>query len=186
MRLADTTRQVVRMLGAGCLDEPRASIPRLARFALVGISGIGVNSAVITFLVEIGRLSPVVAGALATEAAILSNFTLHDRWTFRGQCNAVGWPGRAARYNLAALGGLVINVAVLAGLTGWLHLHYLVANVVAIGAAFAWNYVASCRFAWMVVGSDETSAPGEHGTIPLLAGVVSHARPTGDGFDEVG
>ncbi len=184
MMRAATLRQAVAALGRGPLDRSGASVSRLARFALVGISGIGVNSALITVLVEIGRLPPVVAGALATEAAILSNFTLHDRWTFGGRSTAIAWPRRAARYNLAALGGLAINVAVLAGLTGLLRLHYLVANVGAIGVAFGWNYFASSRFAWAVAGSDDASEPP---AVPALrrASVASRAQ-RGDGLEKAG
>ena len=58
------------------------------------------------------------------------------------------WPQRAARYQIVALGGLLVSVAVLAALTHWLRLHYLVANLAGIGAGLLWNYTANLCFTW--------------------------------------
>lgn len=121
---------------------------RFAQFSLVGASGVLVNTALLWLLVEAGGLNHLLAAVLATEAAVLSNFTLNDLWTFRHAPPRLSWFRRAVRYNCIALGGLAITVAVLAMLTMLLGLHYLVANLFAIGAATLWNYIANSRFTW--------------------------------------
>jgi putative flippase GtrA len=125
-----------------------ANTGRLVRFALVGASGVLVNTVVLFILAEAARLPYVVAAALSTETAILANFALNDRWTFRDVAPALSWAYRAARYNLVCLGGLLISVGVLAALTHWRHVHYLVANLAGVGAGLIWNYSGSSRLAW--------------------------------------
>jgi dolichol-phosphate mannosyltransferase len=130
----------------------------MLRFGLVGGSGVLVNYAILCLLAATWGLNHLAAAALATEVAILSNFTLNNLWTFRGATPGGSWARRGLRYNVYALGGLVISVAVLAALTYLLHMHYLVANVFAIGAATLWNYAANYRWTWSV-------APFTHRTL---------------------
>lgn len=122
-------------------------ISRPLRFGLVGVSGVLVNSAIIWALVRGLHLAIPAASALATEAAIVTNFLLNDRWTF----TAHGQPGGGARFlrfNGVALGGMAITIAVLSLLTRYLHADLLWANLVAIGAATFWNYLVNSRWTW--------------------------------------
>ena len=121
---------------------------RLLRFALVGGAGVLVNYAILAGLVELGHLPRLLAAALATEGAILSNFTLNNSWTFGDVACHHSLPARAARYNFFALGGLLISVAVLGVLVYVFGLYYLIANLFAIGAATLWNYAANARWTW--------------------------------------
>jgi dolichol-phosphate mannosyltransferase len=121
---------------------------RVACFAVVGASGVLVNNAILWFLVEWLRLSPPLAAVVATEAAIVSNFLLNDRWTFRDLRGSRPWAARLASYNVLTLGGLVISVAVLTVLHYWAGVHYLVANLVGIAAGMAWNYGTNRYWTW--------------------------------------
>lgn len=123
-------------------------VRRLVRFCLVGASGVVVNTALLYLLTEVGGMNHLVAAVFATEAAIINNFLLNDRWTFADVESANSWLRRALRYNSVALVGLAISVAVLAGLTYTLGLHYLVANLFAIGVGTLWNYTGSSLFTW--------------------------------------
>jgi dolichol-phosphate mannosyltransferase len=121
---------------------------RLGRFCVVGASGVLVNTALLYVLTEAGGLNPLVSATLATEAAILSNFALNDRWTFRDVRGSSLWLRRAVHYNFVALGGLLISIAVLAALTYLLDIYYLFANFFAIGAATLWNYAVNYHWTW--------------------------------------
>jgi dolichol-phosphate mannosyltransferase len=131
---------------------------RLVRFGLVGASGVLVNSALLYLLAEAGGLNHLVAAALATEASILYNFSLNDRWAFRDAKPGISWARRALRYNSVALAGLVISLLVLAVLTYSLNLGYLFANLFAIGAATLWNYAVNSCFTWPTVSLGSPSA----------------------------
>lgn len=129
-------------------EQAAAHGRRFVRFGLVGLTGVIVNFVVLTALAEAAGLHYLIATALATEAAILTNFTLNDRWTFRDVQVHSHWIQRAWKYNLFALGGLMISVVVMAVLTSLFSLHYLFANVFAIGAAMFWNYATNARWTW--------------------------------------
>ncbi len=125
-----------------------AQAGRFARFGAVGASGVLVNNIVLFLLVDHARFNPVAAAVVATEAAVLSNFTLNDRWTFADMRGKRTWLGRAAHYNVVVLGGLLIAVLTLFALTSWFHIHYLVANLAGIAAGMVWNYAVNLRVTW--------------------------------------
>jgi dolichol-phosphate mannosyltransferase len=117
-------------------------------FGLVGLSGVVVNTVILWGLVHGLGLPVLLSSALATEAAILSNFLLNDRWTFRTAAHQAMFVQRLLRFNGVALGGMLITTAVLVALTTHEHLPVLLANLLAIGAAMGWNYVVNSRWTW--------------------------------------
>lgn len=121
---------------------------RFTRFGLVGASGVIVNFLVLAVAIEAFSVHHLVAGAMATECAIMTNFTFNDRWTFRDINTSRSWFVRLLRYHSVAVGGLLISVTVLAAMIDGVGLPYPVANSVGIGAAMLWNYSGSSRFAW--------------------------------------
>ncbi len=145
---------------------------RFARFGLVGGVGAVLNIGLLYLLVHFGHWAYLPAAAMATEAAILGNFVLNDRWTFRDARGRATWPRRLARYNLVALGGLVVSLATLAALTATLRLHYLVA----IGVATLWNYTVNARFTWATHRADGPVAElveAEEAWYRRVAGIVT-------------
>ena len=120
---------------------------RPLRFGAVGVSGIAVNSAVLWVLVRELHLAVALGSVLATETAILSNFLLNDRWTFRGLSERSPVQ-RLLRFNGVALGGMAITAGILTALATYTHLHLLIANLLAVGAATGWNYVVNSRWTW--------------------------------------
>jgi putative flippase GtrA len=116
-------------------------------FALVGLSGVVVNTVVLAALVRAG-LPLVVAGTLASEAAVVSNFVLNDRWTFRRANAGHHVIVRLLRFNGVALGGIVLSVTVLSALTAYGPLSLLPANLIAIASATGWNYLVNSRWTW--------------------------------------
>ena len=124
---------------------------RFVQFGLVGASGVLVNTVLLYVLAEVGALNHLLAAALATEAAIISNFLFNNYWTFGDVKRKISWMRRAPQYNFIALGGLLISVAVLAALTYLLGFYYLFANFFAIGAGMIWNYAVNRRWTWPVM-----------------------------------
>jgi dolichol-phosphate mannosyltransferase len=133
---------------AGSRQRLAPELGRVWRFACVGLLGVIVNSLLLWLLTERFHIFYVVSSALATEAAILSNFSLNHGWTFASnQRPGSFWP-RLARFNLVALSGLTLTVSALYLFTRHFGLHYLVANLFAIGSGTAWNYLASRVWVW--------------------------------------
>lgn len=135
---------------------------RLARFAAVGGSGVVVNLAVLHVLAQGLGVPEVAASALAIEASVLSNFLLHDAFTFRDRRGGHGRLARLGRYHAVSLVGVAIQLgtfAVLAllarhalGLPS-LGLLRLPAQAVGIALAFAWSWAGSARWAWAGAGA---------------------------------
>ena len=148
MTNARVTRETVVPRGPFRRGSIREHGRRLIRFGLVGFSGALINYALLYLLAGIGGLNHLAAAVLATEAAILGNFALNDLWTFRDVRPNSTRVRRALRYNLLASFGLVISVVVLAALTYLSGLHYLFANLFAVGAATLWNYGTNRSWTW--------------------------------------
>jgi dolichol-phosphate mannosyltransferase len=158
MRGLEPARKAVAKvcLLTGALSQHRG---RIVRFGLVGASGVLVNYTLLYLLAGVGGLNHLAAAALATEAAILSNFIFNNLWTFGDVRPRTTWRRRVTQYNLFCLGGLVISVTVLAILSYLLHIHYLIANIFAIGAATVWNYTANHCWTWPATSlADDTEA----------------------------
>ena len=60
---------------------------RFVKFALVGLSGVFVNLGTLALLVAID-VHQSLASALAIQVSILSNFVVHEWWTFRDRRHA--------------------------------------------------------------------------------------------------
>jgi putative flippase GtrA len=131
---------------------------RPARFGMVGVSGIVVNSVVLGLLVYLADAPLWLSSVGATEVAILSNFFLNDRWTFRAQRHHRPLWGRLLRFNGVALLSMAVTVSVLTALMSYLLLPLLAANILAIGAATAVNYSLNSLWTW------RRPAPGQEGS----------------------
>lgn len=123
---------------------------RPLKFGIVGGTGVFVDTGLLYFLTEFGGLHQVLSAALATETAILWNFTWNDLWTFEGigKEKLKDFVSRALKFNTVSLVGLGLKVAVFWALTEFTGLYYLVANLVAIMMVFIWNYMGNVAWTW--------------------------------------
>lgn len=121
---------------------------RFAKYCVVGLAGAVVNVAVLFFAWKATGLAfgpSVVAG---TEVAILFNFVLNNRWTFRDYVAT----GRAAvvvflRYQVVCTLGALANYSI----TVTLYDHDVAWTLAAPAGAFVgalWNYAMAKTFAW--------------------------------------
>jgi len=127
---------------------------RFLKFCLGGASGIAANLGLLRILTEVVGLFYLVSAAFSIETSILSNFALNELWTFRDRARSTkGILKRAAKFNLICVGGLVINLVVLAALTELLGIHYMISALFGIAAATLWNYVMSAMWTWRYAGA---------------------------------
>jgi dolichol-phosphate mannosyltransferase len=134
--------------GLNALRHPRALLdatPRPLRFCMVGASGVVVNAAALFLMHGPLRLPLTVAAVIATEVAIISNYTANNVITFPGRRWSLR---RLARFNVASLVAAAIAVGILTVLVSTAHIHYLVADVIAIAIAATFNYVTSAWIVW--------------------------------------
>lgn len=126
----------------------QAHLRRIARFASVGASGVVVNMLVLYLLVTGCHLEKIAAAVLATEAATMSNFLLHDQWTYTDCYASRPVLRRLLRFQVTTLIGVALALSVFTLLVTMLSLNYLLANLLGIGGGTIWYYFANSRFIW--------------------------------------
>jgi dolichol-phosphate mannosyltransferase len=131
----------------------RAGLQRFARFGLVGLTGVGVNTGTLLLFSALGFNALAWPIWVATEAAILWNYMWNKRFTWSDRPYGSWWT-----YNLAALGASLVAIAStsllfstgdvalwlasLAGITAGMVLNYLVLDRV-VFAGLRWVGVQS-------------------------------------------
>jgi len=85
-------------------------VHRFARFAVVGVIATATHTGVFAACIELARIEPVTANALAFCVAVLVGYALNRRWTFAAHG---GVDARLWRYVLGALAGLAVNSAIM-------------------------------------------------------------------------
>ncbi|HVV51694.1 MAG TPA: glycosyltransferase [Polyangia bacterium] len=144
----------------------RVPLGRLARFALVGTTGLAVDMGLLYLLSDPSSLGWGLTRSklCAAEAAIVNNFLWNDLWTFRDL--AARQRGRRHRlrrlmkFNVICGIGLVMNVVLLNLLFNLLHMNRYLANLVAIGVVTLWNFWVNLKLSWRDTGAPEPAAPG--------------------------
>jgi dolichol-phosphate mannosyltransferase len=141
------------------VNHERSVIGRFLRFGLVGLSGVGVDMAVLYLLHSPTSLLGLAWGltrsaTIASEVAILNNFVWNDRWTFKdlsGGQRAIGqWVKRFIKFNLICLLGLGLKLLILNLLFNAFHVNEYVANLLAIVLVTFWNFWINLKLNWRV------------------------------------
>ncbi len=132
------------------LMKRTGELARVAKFLLVGLSGVGVNMGLLWLLTEVFGLHYLVSASISIETSIVSNFLLNNYFTFhdRNLPGARNFFSRLIKFNVISLSGLAINLGVLWALTELLGLYYILSNLFGIAAASIWNYTANNWWTW--------------------------------------
>jgi dolichol-phosphate mannosyltransferase len=132
-----------------------ATLPaRFPRFAAVGLSGVGVDMALLFLLSDPRMLGWALTPGkvLAAEAAIVNNFLWNDSWTFRDLARQLGGGAarlkRFIRFNLICAMGLALSVLLLSVQVDVLGVNRYLANAVAIALVTTWNFWMNKAFSW--------------------------------------
>lgn len=124
---------------------------RMGRFALVGLTGVVVNLAILWLLHGRLGLHDLIAVPIAVEASILSNFLLNDRFTFQDRQRG-HMARRLLQFNLVSLTALVVNLVAYTIFNEGMGIHYLAAEALAIVVAFGANYAGNLHWTYGLEG----------------------------------
>ena len=112
-------------------------------FMAIGRMGLGLQLMVLQLLTIGTTLALQTSMVLAVETALLHNFVWHERWTWADRTSGASsaWPKRLARFHVTSgavsIAGNVLLTSLFVTVSG---LHYLVANVLAVGACTVLNF----------------------------------------------
>ena len=131
-----------------CSHLPLGEFRRWAQFNIVGIVGAALQLVILTTLVNGLGLDPRIATVLAVEVALLHNFLLHERWTWRDRPSSRGRQRvcRLMRFHLCnGLVSMIGNLALIQLLAVQLKWPVGPAGLVAIMACSLINFALSHR-----------------------------------------
>ncbi len=134
------------------LVDPARRFPwgRFLKFGAVGVSGMGVSYGVYIPATRMLGVLHEAAYVAALLVSILTNFLLNEAWTFRdrGTGGAAGFAGRLVRFYLVSLGGAAINWVVFYVCFRKFGMYDLIAMLVGIAVATAWNFLVNLAWTW--------------------------------------
>jgi putative flippase GtrA len=119
---------------------------RWLKFNAVGAGGIVVQLAVLALLRSGLKLDYLLATAVSVEAAVLHNYSWHERFTWRERTGGNSWV-RLTKFNLTTgMFSIMGNLVLMRGFVGAAHLNYFLANLLTIGTCSIVNFIVSDRF----------------------------------------
>lgn len=111
------------------------------------MSAFTVNALLLYVFKGILSLPLLIAQLLGAEGTILYSFVLHHNWTYQ-KYSQDSLPSRFIKFNLSAVGGLIISTACVLFFTLALHLHYLLGLAIGAVLATSWNYLVNSYYIW--------------------------------------
>ncbi|MCW3130490.1 MAG: GtrA family protein [Methanophagales archaeon] len=132
------------------VEALKADFFRMIKFSIVGVIGAGINTGFLWILTDLAGLYYLFSSVVAIEIAIMMQFMMNDRWTFRDRktTDAGQFIKRIFKSNLWRSGGLAVNVSVLYLFTAYIGVYYLLSNIFGIICAFSLNYILESRLTW--------------------------------------
>ena len=133
---------------------------RFLQYVIVGAVGLGINEGLLYLITGVVGLSYVIGGFFGRVVSILANYAINDAWTWqgRGDTGVRNWIVRGGKYVLTRILGIAIGLAALVVFVEVFAIHYLVANVLAIGVGALWGFGISERWVW---ADSSTESMGE-------------------------
>ena len=125
-------------------------LTRFLKYCIVGTSGVIVDEGIFWALTGLTSLPSLAAAAVSAEAAIISNFTFNNYFTFSNR----RLPGintfitRLLKFNMVSLIGIGLKLLVLWLLTTIFGEYDLLFNLCGIAAATLWNYTMNVWWTW--------------------------------------
>jgi dolichol-phosphate mannosyltransferase len=119
---------------------------RAGAFAVVGATGVLPNVGLTWLLAHVG-VHHLLAGALATQAAVAWNFALIERVVFRDRRDGTSRVRRAAGYAVVGNADLPFRLLLLAALVP-VGVPVALATAITIAAAFVLRYLATDRLVY--------------------------------------
>ncbi len=121
---------------------------RLARFGVVGATGLIVNMALLAALTGVGGMYYLLSAVVATQGSTLWNFAFTEGWVFGERSKGRGRLGRLGKFLLMNNAALLLRGPFLLILTSGLGVHYLISNLITLLALGLARYVVSDGWIW--------------------------------------
>lgn len=109
------------------------------RFGIVGSIGFLVNLICLTLLYKHLKVEVVVSQIISGEVALLSNFTFHNFWTFKGH-EHIPFYKKLLQFHATQWSGQLIILAVVSLGVKLFKFNYVYSLIIASGLVMVWNF----------------------------------------------
>lgn len=141
------------------IKKKKESLLQLFRFGIVGGVGTVINTLALYILANMIGLHYLIAGAIATETAIISNFIGNHVYTFYEDSDGQSLRKKFVKFQLVSMITLVGTLFILWALTNLFGQEYLLVwNLIAIVIMFLVNFLLNRQFTWT------RASPGRKGS----------------------
>jgi len=123
-------------------------VARFARFGLVGVTGLAVNTLALLALTEGAGVYYLLSALLASQISTIWNFCLTDMWVFRGRPSGRTRLHRFVLFAVMNNAALLLRSPVLVFLTSVIGVHYLVSNLLSLGLLTVIRYSVADVWIW--------------------------------------
>jgi dolichol-phosphate mannosyltransferase len=126
-------------------------------FALVGFSGIFVNTLALAFFTSVLGIHYLVSAVFATIFSTTWNFALTEFWVF-GSRNSSGRIKRYALFFAMNNLALLLRGPIMYALTSWAGIHYLISNLISLAVLVILRFLLADSWIWGKAGSGKDTA----------------------------
>src|SRR5260221_4864907 len=119
-------------------------LQKIAKFGVVGLTGMCIDFLVTWLLKEKLRLNKYVANSIGFTCAVINNFYLNLKWTFQvsGQNTNIYF----IKFVLISIVGLALNNMFVYIFNEKLCLNFYISKALAVLCVFVWNFTANNYF----------------------------------------
>ncbi len=119
------------------------------KFLVVGTIGFIINTIILEGMVQFG-FHPVIGSLVGAELAIISNFILNNRWTFRERKIAgIRQIFKFIQFNTASIGAILIQAGtIFVGAIFFGVSTYRMFYILGVGIGLIWNYIMYSKVVW--------------------------------------
>ncbi len=120
----------------------KLGVSEFFKFALVGFTGTILHLLVLYVFTEFFGIYYVVASIFGFGFGVTNNFILNKIWTFKEKLNQKVVK-KYYKYFIVNIIILFINLLILYSLTEFLHVYYIISQIIAVGFSFLINFFIS-------------------------------------------
>jgi dolichol-phosphate mannosyltransferase len=152
---------------------------RFIAFALVGLSGILVNSLALYVATDRLKIYYLISAGIATVVSTLWNFSLTELWVYRSANQAEGILRRLGLFFVMNLIALALRSPVIYVLTSLLGLNYVISNLISLGILTVLRFVLADNMIWgQSMAAKKIYAYDIHGLLTVVSeGLLPELEP---------
>jgi len=115
---------------------------QFSKFAIIGVINTAINLISLLILTEIFNIYYMTSAVFAFILAVTNSFVLNKLWTFNESFNE-NFVKKYIKFIVVSTITLLVNLVILYSLTEFLHIHYIISQIIAIAVSLWINFMGN-------------------------------------------